>query len=151
MATLKHPRLVSLIMAALDSLLNVEKTQILEVGEVRLHPSEIHLLLFLKAEPQANVTEIARRFSVTKGAVSQTLTRLSAKGIITKSRSSEGSGDLSISFTKLGESLMPRVHSLKDAAERRFDAHLEALGQEEREAVGRFFQRILQHGGPPAG
>ena len=63
MAALQHPDLVGLIMAAVDKILHVEKGQVLEAEGIKLHPSEIHLLLFLHARPDANASEIAERFN----------------------------------------------------------------------------------------
>lgn len=143
MSQLNHPGLVDLILAALDKLLHVEKGQVMEAEGVKLHPSEIHLLLFLHANPTTSATGIAHRFGVTKGAVSQNLARLESKGVISKSRGSGPQGELSIALTDLGERLMPHVVRIKEAAASRFDSHLSTLSPEEREAVGRFFQEVL--------
>lgn len=147
MSKLKHPELVELILAAVDRLLHVEKAQVLDAEGVKLHPSEIHLLLFLHARPDSNATEIAHRFGITKGAVSQTLSRLEGKGVLTKERSPGTQGDLAISMTELGRRLMVEVLRLERNAAARFDAHLEGLSHQDREAVGRFFRRMVR-GGP---
>jgi DNA-binding MarR family transcriptional regulator len=99
MKKLKHPELVELILAVVDKILHVEKGRVLEAEGVKLHPSEIHLLLFLHAHPHANAKEIAHRFSVTKGAVSQTISRLEAKGVLTKERNPEAQTELALSLT----------------------------------------------------
>jgi DNA-binding MarR family transcriptional regulator len=140
MTELEHPRLVALIMQAVDRLLQVEKEQVLEAEGVRLHPSEIHLLLFLDSKPEAKGTEIAERFSVTKGAVSQTLARLESKGVLKRQRREGAPTELSIELTTKGEALMARALEIKGAAEGRFDALFSALSEPEREAVGRFLR-----------
>lgn len=144
MSTLNHPELVALILAAVDRLMSLEKTQTLSADGVRLHPSEIHVLLFLHARPDASATEIARRFSVTKGAVSQTLSRLESKGVLTKERSVDRPGGLDIRFTERGRRVLPRVLALKDAVERRFDARLSSLTSADRGAVERFFRLMIE-------
>jgi DNA-binding MarR family transcriptional regulator len=142
MGTLKHPDLVALILASVDKLLHVEKGRVLEAEGVKLHPSEIHLLLFLHIRPEANAKEIGERFSVTKGAVSQTLSRLEAKGVLTKDRNPESQTELSLSFTEKGSRLMVQVLRVKEAAEERFDAHVSALSEEDRGAIRSFFQTL---------
>jgi len=144
MAKLNHPDLVASILAFVDKLLHVEKGQVLDAEGVKLHPSELHFLLFLHARPDANATDIARRFSVTKGAVSQTLSRLEAKGVLTKARSNDSGGALSITLTDLGEKLMPKVLGLQEAAAQRFDAHLASLTEADRQAVGRFLRSLTE-------
>jgi DNA-binding MarR family transcriptional regulator len=146
MSTLTHPDLVGLIMAAVDKILHVEKGQVLEAEGIKLHPSEIHLLLFLNAWPGANASEIAARFNITKGAVSQTLSRLERKGVLTKGRNPESQTELILSLTRKGDRVMAEALRLKEAAEEKFDAHLSALTEEERVAVGRFFQRLAGEG-----
>ncbi len=146
MNSLRHPDLVGLIMAAVDKILHVEKGQILEAEGIRLHPSEIHLLLFLHARPAANASEIAARFNITKGAVSQTLSRLERKGVLTKDRNPDSQTELILSLTRSGDRVMAEALRLKEAAEEKFDAHLSALTENERIAVGRFFRRLTGEG-----
>lgn len=49
-----------------------------------LYPSEIHLLCFVDQNPDNNITEIAQKLGVTKGAVSQVISKLEKKGVIKK-------------------------------------------------------------------
>lgn len=141
---MKHQELVAQILAAVDKILHVEKGQVLRAEGVALHPSEIHMLLFLHDRPDANAKEIAHRFSVTKGAVSQTLSRLESKGVLTKKRSPESPTELSLSLTELGENMMVHALRLKENAQRRFAAHLSAMTESDREAVGRFFRSLVE-------
>ena len=53
-----------------------------EISSQKLYPSEIHLLLLIDAQSQLNATGLAERLGLTKGAVSQTLTRLEKKGVL---------------------------------------------------------------------
>lgn len=144
MKKLKHPELVELILAVVDKILHVEKGRVLEAEGVKLHPSEIHLLLFLHAHADANAKEIAHRFSVTKGAVSQTISRLEAKGVLTKERNPEAQTELALSLTTTGRRLLPHVLRVKEEAEGRFDAHLSTLSEADRDAVRRFFRSLIQ-------
>jgi DNA-binding MarR family transcriptional regulator len=140
MTSLGHPELVGLIMAAVDKIIHVEKGQVLEAEGIKLHPSEIHLLLFLHGRPGANASEIAERFNITKGAVSQTLSRLERKGVLTKDRNPESQTELVLNLTPKGDRVMVEALRVKEAAERKFDGHLMTLTEEERAAVGRFFR-----------
>ncbi len=140
MAKLNHPGLVAEILSAVDKILHVEKDRVLKSEGVSLHPSEIHLLLFLHSRPDANAKEIGERFSITKGAVSQTLSRLESKGVLTKGRNPESQNELTLVLTGKGTRVMADVLQLKERAERRFDALLAELTEADRAAVGRFFR-----------
>ncbi|EFK05222.1 transcriptional regulator, MarR family [delta proteobacterium NaphS2] len=53
------------------------------IGEV-LHPSEIHTIEMIGKNPGINVTGLAGRLGVTKGAVSQLIKKLENKGLVSK-------------------------------------------------------------------
>ena len=82
--TLKHKDIVSQIFTLIDRVLFIEKKTKVKFENVTLYPSEIHLILFLYREQDTNVTRIAERLGVTKGAISQTLSRLESKGVLHK-------------------------------------------------------------------
>ncbi|MVB12171.1 MarR family protein [Caprobacter fermentans] len=67
-----------------------------------LYHSEIHLLAFLKDHPDFHPAEIARSLSLTRGAVSQTLARLEAKGFIRKRQDPECCRCVLLSLTEKG-------------------------------------------------
>ena len=140
MTTLKHPELVGLVMATIDKILHAEKGKVLEAEGVKLHPSEIHLLLFLEDHPAVNATQIAQRFSVTKGAVSQTLTRLERKGVLIKGRNPGSQTELDLSFTEQGRKLMGRLLGMRRAAERYWDDHMGCVSEADRKAIRRFLE-----------
>lgn len=140
MSKLNHPGPVALVMATIDRILHMEKGMLLEEEGVKLHPSEIHLLLFLHARPESNATDIVRRFSVTKGAVSQTLSRLERKGVLIKGRNPGSQTELDLSLTKIGERLTARAVEMKAEAERHYDQQLSELDEPGREAVMRFLR-----------
>lgn len=142
MSALKHPELVGLVMATIDKILHADKGKVVEAEGVKLHPSEIHLLLFLEDHPAANATQIAQRFSVTKGAVSQTLTRLEKKGVLIKARNPGSQTELDLSFTEQGRKLMGRLVGVRDAAERHFDDHMASASEADRQAIRRFLKSV---------
>lgn len=144
MGNLRHPKLVGLIMATIDKILHAEKGRILEAEGVKLHPSEIHLLLFLEDHPAANATQIAQRFSITKGAVSQTLTRLETKGVLIKGRNPGSQTELDLSFTEQGRTLMERLVGMREAAERHYDNHMDSISAADRAVIRRFLETMQE-------
>ena len=63
-----------------------EKKKIFKFKGVSLYPSEVHLMLMIKNDIDTNATKIAKQLGVTKGAVSQTLSRLEKKDILLKTK-----------------------------------------------------------------
>ena len=129
-------------MATIDKILHAEKGLVVEAEGVKLHPSEIHLLLFLRDHPSANATQIAQRFSVTKGAVSQTLSRLEKKGVLIKGRNPESQTELGLSFTPRGRKTMGRLVRMRNAAQRGHDEYFQSASETERRAIRRFLESV---------
>ena len=76
--------LATKILRTINHLIDIEKRRVLAHRNLKLHPSEIHLLLFTQAVQDKNLSEMAQKLGISKGAVSQTISRLEAKGILTK-------------------------------------------------------------------
>jgi DNA-binding MarR family transcriptional regulator len=142
MSQLVHETLVVRIRAAIDRILALEKRRVFEVDGQRIHPSEAHLMLLVAREPSINATGIAERLGLTKGAVSQTLTRLERKGLLTKSRDTSRRNELVIEFTTLGKRAISRFRRLETTLAKRLDRHLAGLAEGERRTIGAFLERF---------
>jgi DNA-binding MarR family transcriptional regulator len=70
---------------------------------LRLYKSEVHMIKYIKDNPEANVTELAKILGVTKGAVSQVLTKLVKKKLILKTNKGKNDKEIMLKLTKLGE------------------------------------------------
>jgi DNA-binding MarR family transcriptional regulator len=68
-----------------------------------LFRSEIHMIETVGKNPGVNVTRLAERMGVTKGAVSQTLTKLSRKKMISKRAVPGNEKEVAVELTGLGK------------------------------------------------
>ncbi len=69
---------------------------------VPLYRSETHTLQAIGREPGVNVTRLAERLGVTKGAVSQTVAKLVKKKLVRKRLSPSSGRELELDLTALG-------------------------------------------------
>ncbi len=69
-----------------------------------LSPAEIHAVDLIGRYPGATVTELAARKRVTKGAVSQVVTKLQSKGLVRKCRSLDSEKSILLILTERGTS-----------------------------------------------
>lgn len=129
-----------------DNLINrlvfLEKRFVFRHGQLRLHPSEIHVLLAVREEPQANATRLASRLGVTKGAVSQVLKRLEAKAVVAKHIDPAQKNEMTVTFTPLGSGAVDAFLSEKAEARREYLAYLAGLSDAERETIRRFLDQF---------
>ena len=142
MSGLKHPQAVAQIMEMVDRILQIEKRKHLEVEGVELYPSEIHLMLHVADQRATNLTRIAERIGITKGALSQTLGRLEKKGMLVKSKDPLAKNELTVSFTPHGRRALKHFRALRSSVEARYDSYFSELDDGERETIGRFLTRM---------
>jgi DNA-binding MarR family transcriptional regulator len=129
-----------------DHLINrfvfLEKRFVFEAEGLRLHPSELHVLLAIRKEPGANATRLASRLGVTKGAISQVMKRLEAKGVIGKLVVPTQKNEVTAFFTPLGHQAMEAFLESRQDIRRRFTAYLDALPEADRAVIRRFLARF---------
>ena len=126
----------ALLIDLLDSILYLDKKQVVAVGDVRLHPSESHMLMC--AVDGMSFTEIAGHFAVSKGAVSQVFSRLAAKGVVVVTKDPARRNLAAVSLTPLGEALRERTEALRARLAHALDDHLAPYTTAERAVVTRF-------------
>ena len=111
----RDPELVRSILervnALTDKVIYYSKRQVVSTGGVTLHPGEAHMLL--AAVRGMNFTAIARHFGITKGAVSQTMSRLEKKGAITINKDRAARNAATVRPTALGRRLIGRIDVIR--------------------------------------
>lgn len=111
---------------------------------VPLYRSEIHTIQMIGENSRINVTRLADRLNVTKGAVSQTVSKLVTKGLAKRSRDRRNAKEVLLELTDLGwtgfdhhERFHLRLYSLcKDHFGETFQAKLESITEALRDLDG---------------
>ncbi len=109
---------------------------------VALYSSEIHLMNTVTNNPDVNATGIAKILGLTKGAVSQTLSKLEAKGIFGKENDPSYKNELKIWLTPFGVSALKAFHKQFAHQWSEFSEFLDALSDEERGVISRFLSEL---------
>ncbi len=136
------PNITQQVAHVVNKIMFLEKRRVVRTGDVELYPSEVHLLLLIKEDRDTNATEIARQLGLTKGAISQTLSRLERKGMIHKSRDSHKKNELNLSLTRSGAQAYRRCQQGKTAFLKAHESYLRKLNPSQREAVYGFLQHM---------
>lgn len=116
----------------------LEKRSILHHKDLRLYPSEIHLLQVIREDADLSGGEMARKLGLTNGAVSQTLNRLEKKGVIKKTKDPALKNKLSVTFTETGSAALRRFEEGQAATMKAFSSYLAGLSERERTVIGGF-------------
>ena len=109
---------------------------------VALYPSEIHMMKTVASNPEVNASGISKILGVTKGAVSQTLSKLETKGIFGKETVPGSKNELRIWLTPFGNAALKGFHKQFASQWSEFGEFLDGLSCEERHVVSRFLDRL---------
>ena len=130
------------IIKVLDKIVHGEKNRVFRLSEVSLYPSEVHLMLMISNEIDTNATEIAKMIGLTKGAISQTVSRLEKKGIISKKKDPYNKNELNLSLTDLGKKTADFCQSIQQSFLDAHDEYLSKLNSKEKEVVLNFLVHL---------
>ena len=120
----------------------LEKKIMLRHKDLKLYPSEIHLLDVIDRHREINASDMAIRLGVTKGAVSQTLTRLVNKGVVYRIRDPQHKNELTVHFTELGKEVFEQHRKTRARLAKRFAEYLADVPDEERAVIKRFLKKL---------
>ena len=133
-----NDKIINQIIQVINKIILNEKKRVLKLKGTSLHPSEIHLLLVIKNDIDTNATVIAKQLGLTKGAVSQTMSRLEKKGIIIKTKDPYNKNELTLSLTDFGKEAYKLCHSTKMAFIEAHNTLLAKLNSKEKEVILNF-------------
>lgn len=105
--------------------------------------AEIHLVEIIGDNEGLSVTDIAKLLDITKGAVSQTLKKLSTNGVIQKSESPDNSSKFQVNLTITGKIAYYSHKNWHDQMDGGFKLYLEQLGQEKIEIIDEFLTMAI--------
>lgn len=135
-------KLVGKILDSIAILNSLDKKRVITHEGQKLHPSEIQLLMFLYHVQDTNITAIAEKMGLTKGAISQTLSRLQKKGIINKEMYPEKKNELHVQFTEKGDLLMTLLNKSKKSLERKYLRYIKSLSEPDKQVISEFLDKM---------
>jgi DNA-binding MarR family transcriptional regulator len=120
---------------------NVKNNILIYDDNLKLFPSEIHLILMITNGKSENYNIIVQQLGVTKGAVSQTISRLVKKGIL-KKKKDHTNNDLIILLTDLGKKVQKQCEKIQEGMFNQFSSYLISLPAKDRRVIGEFLNHI---------
>ncbi len=130
---------VQRIGSGLDAL---KKGPIFQHAGVKLYSSEIHMMKAVASHPDLNASGIAKILGVTKGAVSQTLSKLEQKGVFGKENDPSYKNELSIWLTPFGNEALNEFHREFAGQWEEFGEFIDRLSSEEHRVISNFLARL---------
>ncbi len=138
----RSEELLNQIQRVANGFTTVERKLVFEHKGAKLHASEIHFMEAVVGQPELNLTGMAGKLGITKGAVSQTLARLQTKGMIGKESDPFNKNQLQMELTKEGQEALGAFHKRIDKEWRDLSDYLDELTIREQQTVGRFLAEL---------
>ena len=130
------------IIRIINKLIFLEKKSIFKYEGLKLYPSELHLMGVIEANKGINATKMAVELGITKGAVSQTLTRLEKKGILYKTKDHRNKNELTAHFTELGKDVLENHFISRLSFQKEYEQYLTTLTNKEKKVISQFLSNI---------
>jgi DNA-binding MarR family transcriptional regulator len=109
----------------------IESQSIEVTDEVKLYPSELHIIEAIGYNYADNVTSLSIRFGITKGAVSQVVNKLFVKGFVSKERNRIYGKEIILSLTDEGWLAFSVLDSFHERMGKEFINFLECYTSEQ--------------------
>ena len=95
-----------------------------------LYPAEVHILDVIGNHENATVTELAEMFGITKGAVSQTISKLTQKQLVEKTPSESEKNVVHISLSEKGRAVYEYHRNMHSEVKKKIDGIIGSLSPE---------------------
>ncbi|WP_202975161.1 MarR family winged helix-turn-helix transcriptional regulator [Vallitalea guaymasensis] len=112
--------------------------------DVDIYRSEIHIIKLIGDYANLHVSEIARKFGVTKGAVSQSLKKLERKGLVEKYLDETNNTRLLVKLTDKGKKAYLSHEEHHKVSDKDILQYLDELSDHELEIVVTFIEKTSE-------
>jgi DNA-binding MarR family transcriptional regulator len=133
----------STIISVLEKLSQVQRTLMWEMGKKeKLSPVQIQFLQYIHKHPEklCTVSQIARDFDLTKATVSDAISTLESKNMISKSVGEEDRRSYTLALTTEGKKTAKRIAKWSDLLRKQ----IETFPEDEKENVLRFLMELVK-------
>lgn len=113
-------------------------------GEV-LYPSEINMIEAIGKNSGNTVTQLCIAFGITKGAVSQMITKLAGKGYVERTRSEESPKEVELTLTQKGFEVFARHEHFHQEMDREMEQFIRSIPAVKLAAFREILQLADQH------
>ena len=101
---------------------------------------DIHLIHSIGMNPGINVTELSKKHSITKSAVSQAVKKLEKRALIERYQSSENRKEILFRLTEKGRSAFDAHNSYHETSETQYIEQIARMSEEEARGIDNFIR-----------
>lgn len=147
----ENQQIIDAFVRVINKFSRLEKTPMdFGTGDI-LYPSEIHMIDMIGKNEGINLTELAQRLGITKGAVPKMIRKLDGKGLIGKRDSDRNRKEVRFVLSERGVKAFQGHLEYHRRMDRGIGEKLAALSNEERAFLCRVFLELERYGDLLAG
>jgi DNA-binding MarR family transcriptional regulator len=145
-------KIMSLILRITKKFNELEKMSIDIGSDEKLYPSELHVIDSVANNYGNSVTEMSKKFGITKGAVSQVVNKLFDKGFLKKDKKNGNAKEIVLSLTEKGWKAFYIMDEVHKQMEKEFFGYMDGIEEEKLESfieimgkIEEFIDTFLKH------
>ena len=145
-------KIMILILRITKKFNELEKMSIDIGSDEKLYPSELHVIDSVANNYGNSVTEMSKKFGITKGAVSQVVNKLFDKGFLKKDKKHGNAKEIVLSLTEKGWKAFYIMDEVHKQMEEGFFGYMEGIEEEKLESfieimgkIEEFIDTFLKH------
>lgn len=127
---MQNNKQILLLGSIFQQLRELERTPRQVAGVGKVSPSEFHLIEQIGLEGKVTSKELSQQLNITKGGISQVLSKLSRQGIIGRKENQGDKRAYYLYLTPLGEAVFREHQQIHQQFNQAFSAHLSLTEQE---------------------
>ena len=130
------------ILDMIETVEQMRKRSVYDAGRIKVMNNEMTMLKVIGDNPDMHVIGLARILGITKGAVSQTLSKLEKKGLIEKLPDPSNASRLIIKLTASGEEIYEKHERFHEELDALVESILNEASEENRRFLNDFLTRV---------
>ena len=130
------------ILDMIETVEQMRKRSVYDAGRIKVMNNEMTMLKAIGDNPDMHVIGLARILGITKGAVSQTLSKLEKKGLIEKLPDPSNASRLIIKLTASGEEIYEKHERFHEELDALVESILNEASEENRRFLNDFLTRV---------
>ncbi len=130
---------MELFIKAVNRYNSLERFPMKQRARLHLYHSERHMLDQIADHPNLNVSQLAAMVGVTKGAISQVVKKLEAKGVAQRYRKSSNDKEVFVELTRTGKDLYRKHQAINHETVRTLSKELGRYSDDKVEFLVRMF------------
>ncbi|MBN2617491.1 MAG: MarR family transcriptional regulator [Spirochaetales bacterium] len=122
---------------------NLENLDINFACDTKVTHNDVHLLLLMSKNPEKKVTELADKFGVTKGAISQQIKKMEKRGLLKRVQYDDNCKEVYIQLTDLAKEAIATHNKIESLVLGNLKELYNGIGSSSKELIAKVLDELI--------